>query len=247
MRSQNIVIRAIAFSSIALVSVTAAGGIFDNAKNLQVLTENTTAEELRTTMRAFATGTGNRCSACHVGEVEADLSTYDFSLDDKEKKLTARKMIEMTRQINATLADAFPASRGALLTVTCETCHRGQSRPLMIQDILQETVAAEGLDKSIDKYRELRERYYGGFMYDFSERMLMRMAETFGADNQPDVALAFATLNLEYYPQSSRTYLLRGQLLAEQGEIEAARSDLKKALEIEPQSQWIRQQLDKLN
>lgn len=237
----------IVFLNISLFSsVTASAGLFDDATNLKVLPEDITAEELRATMRGISMGTGNRCSACHVGEVEADLSTYDFSLDDKANKLKARKMIKMTKEINASLARAFPEAGESIVAVTCATCHRGQSKPLMIEDILQASVAADGLDESIARYRELRERYYGGYTYDFSERMLMRVAETFGTSNKLDAALAYATLNLEYYPESSRTYLLRGQILAEQGQIDAARKDMQKALEIEPQSQWIRQQLDNL-
>ena len=247
MINRNNSIRAMLLSAFLLASLSTFAGTFDNAKNLKVLPEDTTPEELRETMRAFATGTGNRCSACHVGEVESDLSTYDFSLDDKEKKLKARKMISMTREINATLAEAFPDSNAPLVTVTCETCHRGQPRPLMLQDILQDIVATEGVAQAIEKYRELRERYYGGYTYDFSERMLMRTAEALSARNQFDVALQFATLNLEYYPQSSRTHLLRGEIFKEQGNIDAARNDFEKALELEPQSQWIRQQLDNLN
>ena len=246
MQSRQIVVRSVPFAIILLFSINASAGMFDDAKNLKVLPEETTAEELRATMRAISMGTGNRCSACHVGEVEADLSTYDFSLDDKEKKQKARKMIEFTREINANLARAFPDAESDLVAVTCATCHRGQSKPLMIEDLLSDTLAEGGIEKTIEQYRELRERYFGGYTYDFSERMLMRMAETYGAQDQLDTALAFAALNLEFYPQSSRTYLLRGQIFAAQGNIDAARSDMEKALEIEPQSQWIRQQLDNL-
>ena len=108
-------------------------------------------------------------------------------------------------------------------------------------------LAKEGLTESVAKYRELRERYYGGYSYDFSERMLMRLAETVGANDQLDAAMAYVNLNLEYFPESSRTYVLRAQVFAEQGDIDAARRDYEKALEIEPQSRWIRQQLDNLN
>ena len=63
----------------------AFAGTFDNPTNLKVLPENISPDELGQTMRGFAMGTGNRCSACHVGEVEADLSTYDFSLSYARK------------------------------------------------------------------------------------------------------------------------------------------------------------------
>lgn len=247
MNRQNDVVRIILACIFLTLAANATAGMFDDAKNLKVLPDDTTAEELRALMRGISTGTGNRCSACHVGEVEADLSTYDFSLDDKEKKGKARKMIEMTREINASLARAFPEADEPLLSVTCATCHRGQSKPEMIEDVLAASLASEGLEQSIVKYRELRERYYGGYTFDFSERMLVRLAETIAADNQLDSAMAYVNLNLEYYPDSSGTYVLRAQLFADQGDISAARGDYEKALEIEPQSRWIRQQLDNLN
>ena len=42
--------------------------VFDNPQNLQVLPAAISAEELGETMKSFATGTGYRCSNCHVGE-----------------------------------------------------------------------------------------------------------------------------------------------------------------------------------
>lgn len=100
-----------------------------------MLPEVISSDELGQIMRGFALGTGNRCSACHVGEIEADLSSYDFSLDDREKKAKARQMIRLVEEINASLAKAFPDSAN-LVTVSCATCHRGQSKPEMIEDVL---------------------------------------------------------------------------------------------------------------
>ena len=239
--------RMITLSAFLLSATIASAGTFDDAKNLQALPEETSANELRAMMRAISMGTGNRCSACHVGEVEADLSTYDFSLDDKEKKQNARKMIEMTQEINAALASAFPDAEEPLVSVTCATCHRGQSKPEMIEDVLTRSLKSDGLDASIAKYRELRGRYYGGYTFDFSERMLMRMVETFGATAQLEAAMAYVDLNLEYFPESSRSYVLRAEVFAADGNITAARRDYEKALQMEPGSRWIKEQLDKLN
>lgn len=229
-----------------VVSTVASADMFDDPKNLKVLPENISTDELRQTMRGFAMGTGNRCSACHVGEVEADLSTYDFSLDEKENKAKAREMIKLVAEINASLAKAFPESSD-LVQVTCATCHRGQSKPQMIEDVLAATLSDEGLEQTVAKYRELRERYYGGYTFDFSERMLMRFAEDLGAEENLPGALRIVNLNLEYFPESSRSYVLRAQVLTEQGDIDGARRDYGVALEMEPDSWWIREQLDKLN
>ena len=226
---------------------TASAGIFDDPKNLEVLPEYISAEDLRQTMRGFVHGTGSRCSGCHVGKVEADLNTYDFSLDDKEKKLTARKMIQLVRDINENISDLFPDSDEPLVTVTCATCHRGQAKPEMIEDVVLNTLHDEGLDESIAKYLELREQFYGSYTFDFRERVLARIAEILGAEENFTAALSFVNLNLEYFPESSRTYILRAQVLTELGDIDAARSDYETALEMLPDSGWIREQLDNLN
>ena len=237
----------LSIAGLFFVTGQASAGLFDDPKNLKILPEDTSAEQLRQMMRGISQGTGNRCSACHVGEVEADLSTYDFSLDDKEKKAKARKMIKMVQDINASLASAFPDADEPLVAVTCATCHRGQSKPEMIEDVLMQALHEDGLDQAMVRYRELRDRYYGGYTFDFSERMLMRIAEDLGAQEELDAAKGFVNLNLEYFPESSRSYVLRAQILAEQGDIEAARQDYETALGMEPDSWWIKEQLDKLN
>ena len=230
-----------------ICSVPAQAGLFDDPSNLEVLPKDISSGELRDTMRGFSQGTGSRCYACHVGEVEADLSTYDFTLDDKEKKLKAREMIKLVGSINKQIAAAFPHTSEPPVQVTCATCHRGQAKPEMIEDILKQSVAEDGLEMGIEKYRQLRERYHGGYTFDFSERVLMGIAENYGVSGDFAKALGFVNLNLEFFPQSSRTYVLRAQVRAEIQDIEGAREDYQKALEIEPDSDFIKQQLDALD
>ena len=155
-------------------------------------------------------------------------------------------MIQLVADINNSLANAFPGSTD-LVQVTCATCHRGQPKPLMIEDVLTATLNDEGIDQAVARYRELRERYYGGYTFDFSERMLMGFAEDLGAQDKLQSALRIVNLNLEYFPESSRSYVLRAQVLTEQGDLDGARRDYGTALEMEPNSGWIREQLDKLN
>ncbi len=244
--SQNVPYKCLALILIFGIS-PAYAGMWDDPKNLKVLPEDISPDELRMTMRGFAMGTGSRCSACHVGKVEADLNSYEFSLDDKENKLKAREMIQLVQDINQQLAASFPNAEEPLVQVTCATCHRGQARPVMIEDMLVNNLAERGLDQTIERYRELRDRYYGGYTYDFSERSLMRFAEQLAGEEQLDAAIVFLDLNLEYYPQSSRSYSLRGEVYAELGDRPAARSSFQKALEIEPDSGWIRGLLEALD
>lgn len=84
-------------------------------KNLKILKP----EEIRATMQSFVQGTGLTCGGCHV--------QGDFASDDKQEKVTARKMLEMVRGINANTFDGKNE-------VTCYTCHRGDEHPKSAPD-----------------------------------------------------------------------------------------------------------------
>jgi len=56
--------------------------------------------------------------------------------------------------------------------VTCQTCHRGVSRPMPLEQVIQETATSAGADSAVRAYRALRERYYGRASYDFGEPTL---------------------------------------------------------------------------
>lgn len=82
-------------------------------KNLQVLT----VEELHSgIMRKFAVALGGNCQTCHVAG--------DNASDENPHKVIARRMITMTREINASFKDGKEH-------VTCYTCHRGTHEPAM--------------------------------------------------------------------------------------------------------------------
>lgn len=89
------------------------GGMREAPKNLKLLQP----DQVMSSMRAFRTALGVQCTFCHV--------QGDFAADEKPEKLTARKMIAMTRQINA---NNFPAEADHM-HVTCYTCHRGDHHP----------------------------------------------------------------------------------------------------------------------
>jgi hypothetical protein len=80
-------------------------------RNLKVLKP----EEVRPSMGGMRGALGQNCDFCHV---------QDRASDENPKKLTARKMMEMTNHINSML----PAD--AKVKVTCYTCHRGVATPM---------------------------------------------------------------------------------------------------------------------
>ncbi len=92
-------------------------------KNVQVLNDISVAEFNRT-MIAFSTwvaGTGN-CAYCHnVANFASDTLNNGKPI---YTKLTARRMIQMTRHINGNYA-----SHVANTGVTCYTCHLGKPQP----------------------------------------------------------------------------------------------------------------------
>jgi hypothetical protein len=228
------------------IFATANAGLFDDPQNLKVLPEDITPKQLSATMRGFAINTGSRCSTCHVGKIESDLSTYDFSLDEKEKKQKARAMIRMVDDINRYLAENLDKPAGELVTVDCETCHRGQARPEMLQDVLAKAYRSDGLDNAISEYRTLREQYYGSHTFDFSERALMSLGERMAEEDEIAASLGFLSLNLEFYPGSARTLVTQGQVQALSGDVAGARASYTRALEIEPENKWTRRMLDAL-
>ena len=228
------------------ISVPACAGIFDDPQNLDVLPTDISPAKLRDTMRSFATDTGSRCSTCHVGEDEHDLRTYDFSLDDKEKKRKAREMMLMVKSINERLDGIFENAPDERLTVSCATCHHGQARPETIQAVLARAYREAGMEKATEEYRSLRERYYGDYTFDFSERALMILAEEMAKNDDSVAALGFLDLNLQFYPRSSNSYVLQGEIFAADGNVSAARASLTKALEIDPGNPWTQQMLSAL-
>ncbi|HKA02034.1 MAG TPA: photosynthetic reaction center cytochrome c subunit family protein [Candidatus Solibacter sp.] len=72
-------------------------------------------EEVRPSMGGMRGALGQNCDFCRV---------QDRASDENPKKLTARKMMEMTNHINSMLPS------DAKVKVTCYTCHRGVASPL---------------------------------------------------------------------------------------------------------------------
>src|SRR6478672_2969168 len=90
----------------------------DVFKNVQIL-KGIPVDEFMGTMGFFSASLGLNCTDCHVDESGGDWAKY---ADDNPKKQTARRMMQMVTALNRT-------SFGGRQVVTCNTCHRGNSRP----------------------------------------------------------------------------------------------------------------------
>ena len=83
-------------------------------KNVKVL-KDIPASQFLDAMGSFTASLGKGCDFCHVRGKD--------DLDDKKEKLTARKMIEMTHNINA-------QNFNGKMEVRCFTCHQGHEKPM---------------------------------------------------------------------------------------------------------------------
>ena len=110
-------------------------------KNLQVLPQDITRDQLLATMRGFTRGLGVRCNHCHVVTATEPEEKLDFPSDAKEEKRAARVMYTMAKEINGTWLPRVEAAEGhehahaehppGAPRVSCWTCHRGQPEPEM--------------------------------------------------------------------------------------------------------------------
>jgi len=81
------------------------------------------APQFQDEMNFITQALGVTCGTCHV--------RGNFASDEKPEKLTARRMLEMTKGINKQFfPDHTPkAGESVLGRVTCYTCHQGERTP----------------------------------------------------------------------------------------------------------------------
>ena len=113
----------------------------------------------------------------------------------------------------------------------------------MIADIVTD---AGGATAGLAKFKELREKFYGGQSYDFSEGSLIAIAQRANSANQADDALAYLKTNPEYYPKSSRTYATIATIKNTQGDKAGAIEALEKAVALDPNNAQAKAQLETL-
>ena len=214
--------------------------------NLQMYPKDTPRPELVATMQGFVQALGVQsaggCGYCHVGTAPA----FDFASDAKPAKTVARKMILMSREITARLPEVTGKPAADITRVRCATCHRGVAIPKLLPDILTDTVNNSGGAAAVQQYRDLRKQYYGGQAYDFGENALVPVAQQLNNANKSDEALALLQLNAEYSPNSSATYGMMAQVYMKKNDKDNAIESLEKAVQLDPNNQQAKRQLEQL-
>jgi tetratricopeptide (TPR) repeat protein len=196
------------------------------------------------TMQAFTQALGVACNYCHVQEGRGGRN--DFASDEKAPKKAARGMMILARDVNAKLPEAVGKAADATTRVGCATCHRGVPIPKQIADVVADASATGGSAAGLAKFKELREKFYGGQSYDFSEGGLLAVAQRAQTANKTDDAIAYLQANLEYYPKSARTYVAMAQLKNGKGDKAGAIAALEKAVELDPANAQAKAQLENL-
>ncbi|MCI0447214.1 c-type cytochrome [bacterium] len=218
----------------------------DKFENLQVLPKDVTKKELVDIMKGFTSGLGQSCEYCHVGKGR-DLSTFDFASDDKLPKKTARLMIQMSNAINQKYLKEIPSTSKTRISVTCSTCHHGQARPEPIENLIRGELDQAGIESAVKKYRNLRDQFYGDYVFDFTEGPLNRLATEFAQKDRLSDAIALLKLNAEFYPRSAWLELVMAEVLLKNGMKEDALQHYRKSLELDPENEWLKKKIEEIS
>jgi len=188
-------------------------------------------------MAEIAQALGVRCEYCH--------SAPRGSGQMEPKKDVALAMMAMTRELNAKVQAATGKPANEATRVECVTCHRGVAIPQPLAAIILRTVVEKGGVAAVQQYRDLRKQYYSRATYDFSEDALLEMVQRV-VQSKPDDAIALLRMNLEFNPQSAKTYALLGFAYTRKVDDASAITNLQKSLELDPTNAMVRGQLEQL-
>jgi len=218
----------------------------DSVVNLHVLPKDMPVREVVATMRGFTSALGVRCQYCHIGEEGESLSEFDFVSDDMPAKVKAREMLRMVGAINGDWLATLPRRATPEVRVECATCHRGQARPILMDDLLVQTVDSAGPEAAVARYRALRDRFYGGDTYDFRAGPVSGAAARLLRSGNPAAAGILLGLNAEFYPDDPPSAFLAGQVALATGDTAAAIEALVRAASLQSNNPQIQRLLELL-
>jgi len=223
------------------VPVNLQAQVTDKFTNLQILPQDIEKQTLLDLMGKYRSALGVSCSYCHVGGEK-----MDYVSDEKDTKQIARRMMVITQQINATLMPDLKHT--PVPEVTCATCHHRLTQPNSnLPQILTDVYQKDGIETTVQKYRELREKHYGRGIFDFGEYTLMNLAAALQQSSEKDEApFHLLQLNLEHYPESFNSQYRLGKVYRDRGDTETALRYFKQVLEIRPDHKWAKGNIERL-
>jgi tetratricopeptide (TPR) repeat protein len=188
-------------------------------------------------MQQVSQALGVRCNYCHSAERGSGAP--------EPKKEIALAMMAMTRDLNAKIQEATGKPPNETSRVECVTCHRGVPIPQPLATIILRTLAQNGGAAAVAQYRDLRAQFYGRATYDFTEDALLEMVQRV-VQGKPDDAIALLRMNLDFNPQSAKTYALLGFAYTRKLDDDSALANLKKSIELDPTNAMVRGQIEQL-
>ncbi len=188
-------------------------------------------------MQEISQALGVKCDYCH--------SAPRGSGQPEPTKEVALAMIAMTKDLNAKVQQATGKPAADTARVDCITCHHGVPIPQPLSAVILRTVAKNGGAAAVEQYRDLRKQFFGRATYDFSEEALFEMVQRV-IQGRPDDAIALLRMNLEFNPQSAKTYALLGFAYTRKVDDTSAMANLEKSLELDPTNAMVRGQLEQL-
>lgn len=213
--------------SILLISLVAAGSLGAQTRPVDIMP----------LMQEIVQALGVQCEFCH--------SAPRGSGQPEPKKDIARQMIAMTRDLNTRVQTATGKPATEAVQVKCATCHRGVTIPKPLSEIMLQTLRTQGVTAAAAQYRDLHQRYYGRAAYDFGEDTLVGLAQPL-ASGRADDAIALLKLNLEFYPQSAKSYAAIGFAYTRKYDDPTAITYYEKSVELDPNNGVVRGQLEQL-
>ncbi len=217
-----------------------------NFTNLQYFPKTISRQELIGNMRGFSFSLGVRCQFCHAGNEGNKLDQMDFASDEKDTKKTARAMLRMVDAINQEYIAKM--GRTTPIRVECVTCHHQLNIPKTMSSLLAETIDKKDVQAAIVVYRDLRKNDLGSGKYDFGETSLNILTEGLLKKDKAKEAVAIMELNVEVNtPPSGWAYSLLAMSHVANKEVDKAKADYQKILELNPQDEWAKKQLEQLS
>ncbi len=126
----------VALLAIAVMVMASTMHSNDRYKNLKILPKDISEKQMDSIMNAFTRALKVSCDFCHVPAkkplftIAPATDDLDFALDNPMKE-EARKMIQLTRDINTKYFYVDSTFRPEYLQVVgCNTCHRGNPYPV---------------------------------------------------------------------------------------------------------------------
>ena len=217
----------------------------DKFTNLTLLPKEIDKDHLIDVMKNFTSALGVRCNFCHAGKEGIDdpksLSDIDFASDKIPAKDITRVMMKMTHLINTDQLTQIK-EKEHIDKINCVTCHKGMEHPPKpLEDILKRQAEKNGIEAAVKKYDELREKYYGGFVYDFTFNSLDAFTENLIQSGKSSDVVAFFNAYLDKYDKNSwNAYFEIGKAYAGEKKYEEAKKNLDKALEISPDNGMVK-------